>query len=129
MCNEESMAEHLLDHPEETENITQWVYEALYVPELKDDIYKSMPSVEITKSSWETRKKSNLIKWLLEKSDVDLENVASHLGYTTTYLNNKLFRNSFSFENILKVAELCGFTLILSSTDGEVKRRLKSNDF
>ena len=121
--------EYLLDHPEETEQVAQWTYSAQYEPVVKEDVYGDISSIELTGSAWDTRRKSNLIKWLMEKSDIEAPEMAAHLGYSKTYLDNKLQRNSFSFENILKAAEASGYTLILSSIDGTVKRRLRFSDF
>ena len=53
------------------------------------------------KDTWKNRKLSWLIKCLINNSESNLNELAECLGISKTYLNNKLTRNSFSFEEIL----------------------------
>ena len=58
-------------------------------------------SVEPVSETWEDRPKSNIVKWLMDKSGRSLEEVAESLGCTTSYLNNKLHRDSFSLDDMI----------------------------
>lgn len=89
--------------------------------------YKSLPitkktaSVDPVSETWEDRPKANIVKWLMQQSNTSLEAVAEHLGCTVTYLNNKLFRDSFSFEDLILVAYACGYSFALVNNNTELE--------
>ncbi len=56
------------------------------------------------KDTWINRKKSFLVKWFNEQRERTPATIAPYLGCSSHYFNTKLQRNSFSFEDILKVA-------------------------
>ena len=60
----------------------------------KDDIRKNaakeIPSVELVNDIWRSRRKSNLVKWLMAKSNVSMDEMASYLDCSKQYLNNKV---------------------------------------
>ena len=72
-----------------------------------------------------TNKERNLIvsiaskiKGLLASQEKDLAGLASALGISKQALSNKLYRNSFSAEDLLTVAEYTGCELAFLSKNG-----------
>lgn len=80
-------------------------------------------SVEMVSPTWENRPKSNMVKWLMEKSGRSLEDIAEGLGCSITYLNNKLHRDSFSLDDMIIVAYVCGYALTFTSNNPDDKDR------
>ena len=79
---------------------------------------------------WQDRKKSLLVKRFIEESCLNGKDVAKLLGYTKQYFDNKLQRNSFSFEDILTIADLCGYNMIFESRDdSKEEMRIDAYDF
>ena len=60
-----------------------------------------------------------MVKWMMKQAGVSLETIAEHLGCTVSYLNTKLARDSFSFEDLIVIAYACGYTFILANNNGE----------
>lgn len=89
-------------------------------------IYKSLPvnkniaPVEPVSDTWKNRPKANMVKWMMKQSDTSLDEVAAHLGCSVSYLNNKLTRESFSFEDLLLAAYACGYTFVLVNNNEEI---------
>lgn len=76
-------------------------------------------NIEYVNQKWENRPRSNILKWLMAKKDIDVSSMADILGLTVGSFNSKLARGSFSFDDILLAATACGFTL--SFTDNKTK--------
>lgn len=76
-------------------------------------------------TTWAWRPKANIMKWLVEKSDTDLDSLAKYLGCSRSYLNNKLSRDSFSFDDFVRAAYACGYSITFTRFD-QKKNRLKS---
>ena len=89
-------------------------------------IYKSLPvnkniaPVEPVSDTWKNRPKANMVKWMMRQSGTSLDEVAGHLGCSVSYLNNKLTRESFSFEDLLLAAYACGYTFVLVNNNEEI---------
>lgn len=79
-------------------------------------VSKLEPIYTVSKT-WENRPKANMVKWLMDKSGVSLDTLASYLGCSRQYLNNKLTRDSFSFDDLVIAAYACGFTFTLTSNE------------
>ena len=60
-----------------------------------------------------------MVKWLMKRSGVGLDTIADYLGCSVSYLNTKLARDSFSFEDLILVAYACGYTFTLTDNAGE----------
>lgn len=84
-------------------------------------VNKSIAPVEPVSDTWKNRPKANLVKWMMKQSDTSLEEVAAHLGCSVSYLNNKLTRESFSFEDLLLAAYACGYTFVVVNNKEEMK--------
>ena len=82
-------------------------------------INKKTAPVNPVSDKWKTRPKANMVKWMMKQSGVGLETVADYLGCTVSYLNTKLARDSFSFEDLIIVAYACGYTFVLANNNGE----------
>ena len=89
---------------------------------------KLAPGIELTDERWINRKKSNLVKWFLLNSETSVETLCEGLGYTKAYFNNKITRDSFSFEDLVAIAYLCGFKFAISSWDENLKREIRYFD-
>ena len=92
-------------------------------------VYGDIPVVEIVNGLWETRKKSNLIKWLMMQADLSMDSLAAYFGCTKQYLNNEFNRDSFSFEDIIVTAYACDYTLTFLANDGSGKRRIDAENY
>ena len=77
-------------------------------------------SVDTVSDTWKNRPKANMVKWLMKQSGVSLEVVAAHLGCSVSYMNNKLTRDSFSFEDLILAAYACGYTFVLVNNNEEI---------
>ena len=71
---------------------------------------------------WENRPRTKLIKTLIEQSNIDLETLAEYLDCSKQYLNNKISRDSFSIDDLIIAAYVCGYDLILASREGDKNR-------
>ena len=78
---------------------------------------EGLESITTLKSKWDDRPRSNIIKWLMDKSSRSLEEIAKGLGRSVGYLNNKIHRGSFSIDELIIVAYICGYTVTLTSND------------
>ncbi len=74
-------------------------------------------AIKPVNKAWENKPRSNIVKQLMEKSGKTAEEIAASLGCTTTYLNNKLQRESFSLDDIIIVAYVCGYILTFVSNN------------
>lgn len=93
------------------------------------DKYGNIIPVEVVSGLWEKRRKSNLIKWLMQKADLKMDRLAKYLGCSKPYLNNKFNRDSFSFEDIVVASYACDYTLTLLANDGSEQRRIDAEGF
>ena len=84
---------------------------------------KGIESVDIVSATWEERPKSNIVKWLMDKSGKSIEDIAESLGCSTTYMNNKLYRDSFSFDDMIIVAYVCGYAMTFTANNPDDKMR------
>ena len=80
-------------------------------------VNKKIAPVETVSETWSDRPKANMVKWLMKRSGTSLDTVAEYLGCTVNYLNNKLTRDSFSFEDLILVAYACGYTFTLVNNE------------
>lgn len=60
---------------------------------------------------WNKRPKSYLVKWLMEQGKTNANDMARYLDCSKQYFDNKLNRNSFSFEDILLIAYANGYRI------------------
>ena len=87
-----------------------------------------IPTVELVNDIWRTRRKSNLVKWLMAKSNVSMDEMASYLDCSKQYLNNKFSRDCFSVEDTMIAAYACDHQLAILADDGSLYR-LDPEDF
>ena len=71
-------------------------------------ILEDVPKIPLVKDIWASRRKSNIVKWLMGQSGIPLEIVSKSIGKSNHYTNNKLMRDSFSFDNLIAIAYVCG---------------------
>jgi hypothetical protein len=64
--------------------------------------------------TWGTRPKSKLVRYMLWWSMTPRTNCEERLGISRQYFDNKLSRNSWSFEDILAIADECGFEFTMN---------------
>ena len=85
--------------------------------------------IELSGERWAERKKSSFVKWLISYSDVSKDAICEVLNISMPYFNNKITRNSFSFEDLITIAYMCGFKFSLESLSGESKVEIGLKDF
>ena len=73
---------------------------------------KKIPSVGLVNEIWDKRRKSNLVKWLMAKSNVSMEEMADYLDCSKQYLNNKFSRDCFSMEDTSPAHSPCPMRFI-----------------
>lgn len=73
-----------------------------------------MRTMDVVNERWKHRNKSNLVMWFMRESKSTYVELADALGISVAYFHNKLNRNSFSFEDILSIANYCGYSLYAS---------------
>lgn len=84
---------------------------------------EGMDTVGTVSTTWEERPRSNIVKWLMDKSGRSLEDIAAGLGCSVSYLNNKLHRDSFSLDDMIITSYVCGFALTFTSNDQDESKR------
>ena len=82
-------------------------------------VNKKTAPVDPVSDTWKARPKANMVKWLMKQSGVGLDTIAEYLGCSVSYLNTKLARDSFSFEDLILAAYACGYTFTLADNNGE----------
>ena len=87
--------------------------------------YLDIPAVPITSNTWKERKRSNLVKWLMRENLLTAEAVANKLEVSVEYLNNKLHRDSFTVDDIFKIAELANKVVCFVDRDTGKAYRLE----
>lgn len=105
---------------EKKEVLEQYIEEQGFAPL---NHIEGVPSIEPVSKTWVHRQKSNIVKWLMSISTRSLEEVAAGIGCTEAYLNNKLQRDSFSVEDIIIIAYICGFGLTFTSITPDIEKR------
>lgn len=88
-----------------------------------------IPKIELVSKQLDGKRKSNLVKWMMKQSGTKSDKLAEHLKCTKQSLNNKFYRDSFSFEDILISADACNFHFMIVSDDNDCKRRIELEDF
>ncbi len=66
------------------------------------------------------RPHSKFIRELLTERGLNNKDAAKILKVTERYFNNKLYRESFSFDDILTIIYACGYTLALVDENNKV---------
>ena len=96
----------------------EWMEDYLGIPLKQVD---GMESVGTVKDTWEDRPRTNLVKWLMEKSGKSVEEIASAMGRSVAYLNNKIHRGTFSLDEVIFISYICGFAITMTSNDPDAK--------
>lgn len=68
----------------------------------------------LTNQFWDGREKSRLVRYLMLNASghrLTYADVGECLGTTTNYANNKMTRNSFSVEDVVRIAKRAGYTV------------------
>ncbi len=94
-----------------------------YTLHSKTKCLSDLSSIDMISPTWERRPKANLVKWLMQTGNVSMDTIAEYLKCSKQYLNNKLNRDSFSFDDLLIVAYACGFTFTLTSNEEDPEKR------
>lgn len=95
-----------------------------YIDDNDKDIVEAEKILEVSER-WANRKKSNLVEALRKEAGLDKKDVVGYLGVTKPYLENKLHRDSFSFEDIIIVAYACGFVLSMDNENYKISLALE----
>lgn len=70
--------------------------------------------VESVHPQWKNRPMSNLVRWCMAQSETHMYDVAEALDICPDYLHNKITHNLFSFDELLIIAKVCGYSFVLS---------------
>lgn len=60
---------------------------------------------------WKNRKKTGIVEKMRHSAGITIPELSNILCTSKEYINNKKNRNSFSFEDILKIATFCGYRI------------------
>ncbi len=82
-----------------------------------------MQVIKSVSATWEDRPKSNIVKWLIEKSGANLEDIASCLNCSELYLNSKLHRDAFTFDDMIVIAYVCGYSLAFEGNNPDGRQQ------
>ena len=78
--------------------------------------YGDLPISELPKFiPDEDKTKTALIKKMAEESNTSIETLSEYLGCKPQSLRNKMFRNSFSIDDLVIAAYACGFSVVLKN--------------
>lgn len=75
-------------------------YKDLFLHDIPDN-----PEIE---KVWSTRPKSKLVRYMMWVTQTPRTSCENRLGVSHQYFDNKLQRNSWSFEDIITIADECG---------------------
>ena len=75
------------------------------------------------------RVKGNIIKWMIKQKDISRALLAEYLGISKPYLDNKFFRDSFSFDDIVLTAMACDYEIVLRDRDTKEAFKLDAEDY
>jgi len=65
----------------------------------------------------------------MKKGNISIDDLASLISCSKQHLNNKLNRDSFSFEDILVAAYVCGFSVCLANKSTKKTEKIDVKDF
>lgn len=85
--------------------------------------YTDVPVIPIVSVTYKNRRRSNLIKWLMREGGLTVQETADRIGTTKEYLNNKLVRDSFSIEDILRVSKAANKSVFI--VDNETGKAMR----
>ncbi|MGI6105125.1 MAG: hypothetical protein ACOYD7_02910 [Raoultibacter sp.] len=60
---------------------------------------------------WQSHPKSNMVKWMMDRAQISVERLSRYLGCKPQSLRNKMFRDSFSIDDLVATSYACGFTI------------------
>lgn len=75
-----------------------------------------IPPTRKSRTDYDDRPKSKLVKRIMAAGRMSYIEAANALGVTESCFSNKLVRNSFTFEEIVKLADACAFDVIFLNT-------------
>lgn len=70
--------------------------------------------------TWETRKRSWLIKCLMKDAGLSVDDLAQYFGISKAYLNTKLARDSFSINDVMLALCLTGRNIAILDENNEI---------
>lgn len=81
------------------------------------------------RSEFEGKPKSKFVKELIDERGLSKKECAKILKTSENYFNNKLYRDSFSFEDMLVLIYVCGYKVALIDNSKGVLHELDINTF
>lgn len=94
------------------------------------DKMENVPLSELSKFIPDNDKtKSALIQKLMTESNTSIETLAEYLDCKPQSLRNKIFRNSFSIDDLLIAAYACDFSIILKNNSNNMETVVDIVDF
>ena len=77
-------------------------------------------SKPVNMNVWRDRPKSVLVKEIMSSFNISLPEIAKAFGTSVSYVNTKLSRNSFSFEDLLLLLYLADLKINIVTDSGDV---------
>lgn len=87
--------------------------------------YTDVPIIPVVSATYKNRKRSNLVKWLMREGGLTVQETADRIGITKECLNKKLVRNSFTIEDILRIARIANKSVFIIDNDTGKAMRLE----
>lgn len=87
--------------------------------------YTDVPIIPVVSTTYKNRKRSNLVKWLMREGGLTVQETADRIGITKECLNKKLVRNSFTIEDILRIARITNKSVFIVDNDTGKAMRLE----
>ena len=78
-----------------------------------------MLNINAPENTWQNRRKSWLIKCCMKHARFKPKDIAKYIGSSASYVNTKLQRDRWSFEDILIALEASGLKMAIIDTNGE----------
>ena len=78
---------------------------------------------------WKNRPKALLVKGLMKDFNFSLDEIATIMGTSVSYLNNKFSRNSFTFEDLLLLFHAANLKIEIKKKNDSVWKTIALRDW
>ena len=66
-----------------------------------------------TDNTYYNRPLSAIVNWLSKKSNKSRDEISKTIGFSREYFDNKLYRDSFTVDDIVSITYICGYRLTI----------------
>lgn len=71
-------------------------------------------------TTYKNRPYSRLVCRMMDKGKKDRSEIAEYIGHSIAYFNNKLNRGSFSLDELVTIANACGYYVLFTNSKDKV---------